>query len=718
MSTTNLEGASITVGNVTLVDPNLVNVNTNMINSIPQYQDMYIFAELTAKSKGRTVIISSNGTNNLDKNSSSNSTVVNFMGNNQDSNSPNYLKFTTNWYDGSSPNGKQYEGFGINNIKVTINSSFVPQINIQFVDVRGVAFFNQNNSPYRILFDFPPPIFKLTLKGYFGKALTYKLHLVKYTSEFRAENGNFVIDAEFIAITFAPLSDILFRYAANVPLIDENVSISPNPQQKPNSIYELILKLKSLYSQSSNKKNTTTDNQTYDNIIKQINNNTDIMSLLNNYNNDETLKKDAIPILLIRNNLYVNENSDELTIIQNTANYDNIIINLSKDGIPNDIDKRLLIAYLINNNTTIINGITGSTSPDIFRTNMLTDILNTYRKNTLITKTNSILNITINENDIPFAGNFNSNIKNNTINPNISNRYVYLDITNYYLKLYKQRINLLKSKSDITKIINTNINNMVINTLGMNPTIYNIFSIILNDVDIFFKKLRSVSKDADNHHNNDENKNKIINDVNRYKDVNNHVYAFPLIIKQEIVSNQTKEIKVAPIELSNNLSQPFPEIIFINDFINTFYSQQKITGLLNMKAEQNVDGTNKWIPISPVDSQIASSNLNSPYFGIDTNSSGIGIEPINLSSDNRLSQIFKIFLKRFYILTQNSFANSFYNKKLGSDNFVEMFSASEAINLVASITNSTYSNFLYTAANQFRTDNGISGFYGYIHKIH
>ena len=41
-------------GNVLLIDPNLVNVNTEMPNSIPPYQDMFIFAELTAKRRGRT----------------------------------------------------------------------------------------------------------------------------------------------------------------------------------------------------------------------------------------------------------------------------------------------------------------------------------------------------------------------------------------------------------------------------------------------------------------------------------------------------------------------------------------------------------------------------------------------------------------------------------------------------------------------------------------
>ena len=40
-------------GNVLLIDPNLVNVNPDMTNAIPQYQDMFIFAELTATKRQR-----------------------------------------------------------------------------------------------------------------------------------------------------------------------------------------------------------------------------------------------------------------------------------------------------------------------------------------------------------------------------------------------------------------------------------------------------------------------------------------------------------------------------------------------------------------------------------------------------------------------------------------------------------------------------------------
>ena len=42
---------------VNLIEPNNVDINTKIVNGVPQYQDMYIFAELTAVRKARTVLV-------------------------------------------------------------------------------------------------------------------------------------------------------------------------------------------------------------------------------------------------------------------------------------------------------------------------------------------------------------------------------------------------------------------------------------------------------------------------------------------------------------------------------------------------------------------------------------------------------------------------------------------------------------------------------------
>ena len=82
-------------------------------------------------------------------------------------------------------NGGNKESIGIESINIKYNSWYFPEINIKFVDVRGNSVFNPmemtndinrseaKGSFFNCLFQFPYPIFKLTVKGYYGKDWMY-----------------------------------------------------------------------------------------------------------------------------------------------------------------------------------------------------------------------------------------------------------------------------------------------------------------------------------------------------------------------------------------------------------------------------------------------------------------------------------------------------------------------------------------------------------------
>jgi hypothetical protein len=110
------------------------------------------------------------------------------------------------------------QSFGIESIVINIKGGgFIPQININFVDVRGKTLFESpENSPYKAFFHLPWPIFYLTVKGYYGKAIRYRLHMTKFTSKF-TENGNFEIATSFVGSTYAFLSDIPLEGILNAP---------------------------------------------------------------------------------------------------------------------------------------------------------------------------------------------------------------------------------------------------------------------------------------------------------------------------------------------------------------------------------------------------------------------------------------------------------------------------------------------------------------------
>jgi hypothetical protein len=691
---------SIINGNVILVEPNDININNNFVdgvpfvNGVPQYQDMFIFAELIAESKGRSVI--SLNTNNV-KIESDNGVKINMMGMNQDnvSNNPDYLNFTTNYYDGSMGNKDVLESFGITSIKITVNSSYVPQVTIQFVDIRGLSFFNTKNSPYRILFDFPPPIFTLTVKGYYGKALTYKLHLVKYTTEFQAENGNFVINADFVAMTFAPLSDILFRYIVNVPLITNNASMNPEAKNPPTTTNELIIKLKNLYSDIDKQFKKQPISQDYDSVLKQLTEIDNTIEILNRFNEDDGLKSNSNTVYLIVQFVepiapnvkqvpatQPNQNSDYQSI-GSLNQFDEMLKKQSTSGIETNSNMRLLIGYIGATN------ILPSNLGDINRINKLKDALNSYRNKLIIPS--SIKNIKIPEANINNYNKF--NIESKTY---ISTRYVTLDITDYYTKLYNTKNNLNKQKTNLVLDINNSVNQIVIKDLGMIPTVYNIFKIILNDVDTFFDTLRDTSNLAEFNHNRITDKNII---TNNNQDVNGkHIFPFPLIIR----TTSTTHERIAPIEIQKR-GADFPELTLVQKFIDSFQSQKNINALLSMRTEQNDDGSYKWIPVSPFDSTLGNASPTSPYFG-----------NIDSSSDN-LSQIYQTLLRRYYILSQGTFPYQFSEDTIVSNAYIELYANSEAINLAASLAavpNPKLNGLLKTSANNYSQN--LTRFYNYL----
>ena len=98
---------------------------------------------------------------------------------------------------------------GITNIKITNNASFIPIVTIDMVDVQGRTLFELGeNSPYSAFMQLPYPIFYLTVKGYYGKAIRYELMLKSFNARFDPQDGNYKVTLELIGRTAAILSDL------------------------------------------------------------------------------------------------------------------------------------------------------------------------------------------------------------------------------------------------------------------------------------------------------------------------------------------------------------------------------------------------------------------------------------------------------------------------------------------------------------------------------
>ena len=613
---------------VDLVDPNIFSKNNTQLNlQMPKYEDMHIFVELTSYLRDRTVLNTTGIMTKIDDSGISfndDNKRYNLLG----SNSAN--QFTTNWYDGSTKsNGTNLEGFGIDSIKITTNTSFIPQVEIKFVDYRGRTFFNNDQSPYRMLFNFPPPIFKLTVKGYYGKALTYLLHLVKYTTEFKSDNGFFYIDASFVALTFAPLSDIPFRYVIQFQYLD-NQTVNPDNNLPPENTNDLITKIKSLYSNLPN-------------LIKNQNA-TDQLSRINTSNNYISKAFDFLSSNNIRdiNNLnthsiiFTLSSTKEIVIINSISNYNNQInLNDCGESVPTNVYNTLCVGYKYGGiNYTNNNVFVGSIPTDIDSGNntLLTNFINRFTE--ILVK---------------------ANVKFDPLKININYGYIYVDLTNAYLSLSLKKQTNLNELQSVNAELTSVINSLILKKLGMLPTIYNIFNIILNDVDNFFKILLEYSKLAENHHR--DYYNDIVSDGG-YGDIKQKkIYSFPLII------NDINKTRISPIEISNKLPAPFPEITLVNKFILSF-PKLRFINEQNTLENKDTNGNNIWIPISPKDSSL-----------------NIDVMPNPFGSNISAIKYYEVSINRYYI-----FKDIIYSKSQ-TPSLLKTVAEGEATNLFNVIIN-------------------------------
>lgn len=136
---------------------------------------------------------------------------------------------TTNFTDVDvlRPNDSTAEMFGIESISISYDSWLYPEVTIRFVDVRGAsvmqpeeyAYQNKEGqgSLYRALFSFPPPMFRLKVKGFYGKGATYYLCMSDSSIELDASSGNFIITAKFIGMMYRIYADIPMSYICIAP---------------------------------------------------------------------------------------------------------------------------------------------------------------------------------------------------------------------------------------------------------------------------------------------------------------------------------------------------------------------------------------------------------------------------------------------------------------------------------------------------------------------
>ena len=229
------------------VDPNDVRGNINGAPLTPDYTDFSIWCNLIVEPSSRM----KNQGNGVDNNGE--------FGMSWDLSNANLGKEECSFFRGRFYNDYNFlttdytnidysevkkrtiiEGLQIENIDIGFTNYHTPQVTIKFVDIRGGGFFGREEAThneygqlsnlsvdanskiidnfYSCFVTFPYPRFKLQVKGFYGKAVTFHLTCTSFNGNFNAQTGNFEIVVQFIGYEYGILGDIPFNLLVAAPM--------------------------------------------------------------------------------------------------------------------------------------------------------------------------------------------------------------------------------------------------------------------------------------------------------------------------------------------------------------------------------------------------------------------------------------------------------------------------------------------------------------------
>ena len=224
MANNNINGSEnihvkVDQNNLIYIDPNTVVATDGTLSPRGvKHEELTMYVNLEADLVPRSLLVSDNDKNTLKFVAGG---KLSFLNNKSKLNGVEVKDFDTSWTDVFQPSNltqatgaqtydKSAQSFGIDTIDISVKGfNAIPQVTIHFIDVRGKTLFEAaEDSPYSAFFHVPWPIFYLTIKGYYGKAIKYRLHLVSFKTKYNDSNGNFESTAVFVGSTYAWLSDI------------------------------------------------------------------------------------------------------------------------------------------------------------------------------------------------------------------------------------------------------------------------------------------------------------------------------------------------------------------------------------------------------------------------------------------------------------------------------------------------------------------------------
>jgi len=572
------------IGKTIIVDPNDFDGHDSSSNVSVPLEDLSIYVQLETTKKARTYLNSTGNSGmvkDVDKLSVTFIEGTKINGVSEKVLTTSYTDLTTNLNDKT-----QDEALGITSIDIDFNSSIAPMVVIDFIDVRGSSIFQNENrnsdlkNKYSVFFELPYPIFTLTVKGYYGMAVKYDLHMTKFNAKFNSTTGNFEIRANFVGYTYAMLSDVLIGYLRAIPYTKLGASLYKDLKLKNENIItldELVVKISAIDEQINKLKDTDE--------VKGLSTIEEKLNILNNI---------KLAFKTLGQKLSINDKLSEYRYI------------VSK-SIPQDTTNNSpYIASTENKNTAAFNEYNENVKEQVklFNENPIGNVKIDEKSLT----SESIIfskdfSFSTNTSFLPYEL---SEIQNYIINNNVTNE-TQIDIyslSNQYnlINLKENELNATYENSKIN--VAKDLRLKVEKDLNFKPTLRNIINVFSTAFDVYMRVLFDISNKALNNADRKSELQKIFKpeenkDINlNYKIKDENFYPWPEYRSGDTNDNLTEaylgtDVKITPSKIT--------ELNFIDELLQAFIiSKQKIDDLLITEEKRN----NTWIPANPLDTKL------------------------------------------------------------------------------------------------------------------
>lgn len=487
------------------------------------------------------------------------------------------------------------ECLGIKSINVDFSSYFYPQVTIEFTDVRAFSLMgpsetsSSTESFFKSVFHYPYPKFLLTIKGYYGTKVTFKLAVNEFKSRLNQQTGNFDVTITFIGYMFGVYTDIPTNFILIAPYICGETEGSTNAywnqgKESGRFVYndntpmltmvEFCDKYVRLAETLSTQNNLLDENKglkDFNTANRKAEDAGKLIDLFNTFIDTANMGDTAQCKKIDNKNLYLLYGNGKKVELNKNKVYQKL-----RDALT-DFNKAYGTDFQNINGTTTVQTIVdvvttplvvnGDINPQVKNLEMYKKMVNEKLEDGETKKIIDILSSTKNE---------------------FEKKNWYLFDSNHFLSFFKNIKNEAESKvTEVTPEAESESLNITVKEIGFTPNLENIFRMVFAHLDCFMNSMYDVIKKVKESKRSPDDM-KMTTDDTDLPSMYDFVPPFPLITERK----DDKRIAIFPGEKEQYANME--EVVFVDEIVKATLAYRKLFNAIEdyLKKSQQSEETN------------------------------------------------------------------------------------------------------------------------------